>query len=122
VILWKTLHRLLKENYAMTANSRACRVNRFQVGRLARSDTGDVDGASVDEFPLFVAGCDCSGLAKLVDGALDDVAGLVDHFVECGWPSALAARATATGDLGGPAGIVALILRAHSDLQIAPEE
>jgi len=56
---------------------------------------------SVREIPFAVADRDRFGLA-LVDGAFDDVAGLVRRLVEGRWASTLAAAATSAGDLVGP--------------------
>src|SRR5665811_1545926 len=78
----------------------------MRFGRVSQPDPdrGDVDGAAVDELPFVVSGRDGSGLAELVDGALDDVAGLVGRLVERRWPPTLAAPVGAAGDLVGLAG------------------
>jgi len=65
------------------------------------SDGGDVDCAAVDEVTFVIASGDCPGLAELVDGALDDVAGLVGLLVEARWAAALAAAPAPPGDLVG---------------------
>jgi len=83
------------------------------------SDGGDVDGPSVDEVSLVVAGRHSAVAAEFVDGPFDGVAVLVDFGVELGRAAALGAfgeAAFALVDRLGDGRLDAVLSQVLSDL------